>query len=142
MPDHLRAAADDGAIQAEVMAAIAVALGVDAPGVGVAVNRGAVLLAGEVAGAPDRGAAMMAAFSVPGVTTVHDAIHTVHVEAGEQTDVDISRSVRAAIAWATEEPDTVRAEISDHTVILTGTVRWDFERTALENSVRLVVGVD
>ena len=141
MPDHA-GRPDDSAIQAEILAAIGDALGGEAPAVGVSVVEGVALLSGEVPRAAARAAAVSAAQSVQGVTTVHDAliVHP-HIAIPELSEVDVTRAVAAAISWAAEDPDSVRAELWRDGVILTGHVRWDFERQAVCRAVRLVKGV-
>jgi osmotically-inducible protein OsmY len=141
MPDHV-SNLDDSATQAEIMAAISDALGGEAPAVGVSVVGGVALLSGEVPRAADRAAAVSAAQSVRGVSTVHDAliVHP-HIAIPQLSEVDITRAVAAAISWAAEDPDSVRAELWRDSVILTGTVRWDFERQAVCRAVQLVKGI-
>ncbi len=141
MPDHV-GSPDDAAIQAEVLAAISAALGDRAPAVGVSVVECVALLSGEVVNAADRAAAVEAAQSVAGVSTVHDALIVhVHIAIPELSEVDVTRAVAAAISWAAEDPDSVRAEVWRDGVILTGSVRWDFERQAVCRAVRLVKGI-
>lgn len=101
---------------------------VDAAGIDVAVEDGAVILIGEVDQHSERLAAKRAARRVRGVSTVVDAL-TVHPKSSITiTDTDVAREVRRALQWADNVPDTVRAEVSDHNVILTGEVLWDFQR--------------
>lgn len=142
MPDHA-SSPDDAATQAEILASISATLGGDAPAVGVSVMGGVALLSGEVPRAADRAAAVSAAQSVRGVSTVHDAliVHP-HIAIPELSAVDVTRAVASAISWAAEDPDSVRAELWRDSVILTGTVRWDFERQAVCRAVRLVKGIN
>lgn len=141
MPDHV-GSPDDAATQAEILAAISDALGGEAPAVGVSVVEGVVLLSGEVTSAADRAAAVRAAQSVPGMSTVYDAliVHP-HIAIPELSEVDVTRAVAAAISWAAEDPDSVRAELWRDSVILTGSVRRDFERQSVCRAVRLVKGI-
>lgn len=64
-----------------------------------------------------------------------------HIAIPELSEVDVTRAVAAAISWASEDPDSVRAELWRDSVILTGSVRWDFERQAVCRAVRLVKGI-
>jgi osmotically-inducible protein OsmY len=134
--------ADPATLQARVLAAIAAALGEDAPSIGVAVKDGCVVLMGEVPRPHMRAAALTAAFGVDGVTTVDDAI-VLHpeVRTSARSDLDIARDVADVVAWAADSPDSVRARVADGRVVLTGTVRWDIEREAVSKSVRRVDGV-
>jgi osmotically-inducible protein OsmY len=141
MPEHARTHSD-GSKQQETLAAIREVLGSEAPAVGVSVVDGVALLWGEVTAAADRAAAVEAAQAVRGVSTVHDAlvVHP-HLAIPELSDVDITRAVASAISWAAEDPDSVRAELWRDSVILTGSVRWDFEREAVCRAVKLVKGI-
>lgn len=114
---------------------------VDAAGIGVAVEDGAVTLTGEVDQHSERLAAMRAARRVRGVSTVVDAL-TVHPKSAITiSDTDIAREVRRALQWADNVPDTVKAEVSDHNVTLTGEVLWDFQRRAAKRTVQHLRGV-
>lgn len=114
---------------------------VDAAGIGVAVEDGAVILTGEVDQHSERLAAKRAARRVRGVSTVVDAL-TVHPKSSITiTDTDVAREVRRALQWADNVPDTVRAEVSDHNVILTGEALWDFQRRAAQRTVQHLRGV-
>jgi osmotically-inducible protein OsmY len=142
MRDH-GGALIDASTQARILSAIHDAIGSGSAAVGVSVVDGVALLSGEVASAANRGAAVEAAQTVPAVSTVHDALIVhVHVDIPELSEVDITRAVAAAISWAAEQPDSVRAEVLRDRVILTGAVRWDFERQAVCRAVSLVKGIN
>ncbi|MES1169155.1 MAG: BON domain-containing protein, partial [Leifsonia sp.] len=114
---------------------------VDASGIGVAVADGTVSLSGEVADYSERVAATRAALRVRGVTAVVDDL-AVHPRSGfVVTETDIAKEVERALKWASNVPDTVKAEIKDHTVTLTGSVNWDFERQAAKRAVQYLRGV-
>ena len=114
---------------------------VDAAGIGVAVEDGAVTLSGEVDNYAERLAAKRAALRVRGVTTVVDDL-VVHPKSGwTVTETDIAKEVQRALKWAGNVPDTVKAEIKDHAVALTGQVSWDFQRQAAKRAVQYLRGV-
>ena len=84
---------------------------------------------------------LRAARRVRGVSTVVDAL-TVHPKSAITiSDTDIAREVRRALQWADNVPDTVKAEVSDHNVTLTGEVLWDFQRRAAKRTVQHLRGV-
>lgn len=114
---------------------------VDAAGIGVAVDDGAVTLSGEVDSLSERLAANRAAFRVKGVRAVVDNI-TVHPKGGwPVTETDVAKNVEHALQTATNVPDTVRAKVDQHVVTLSGEVEWDFQRRAAQRAVQYLCGV-
>ena len=114
---------------------------VDAAGIGVAVEAGAVSLSGEVDDYSERLAAKRAALRVRGVTAVVDDL-VVHPKSGwTVTETDIAKEVHRALKWASNVPETVKAEIKDHAVTLVGQVNWDFQREAARRAVQFLRGV-
>lgn len=114
---------------------------VDAAGIGVAVEDGAVTLSGEVDTYAERIAARHAARRVRGVRVVVDDL-TVHPKTvWPVTETDIAKEVDRALQGASNVPDTVKAEINGHNVTLTGEVDWDFQRRAAKRSVQYLRGV-
>jgi osmotically-inducible protein OsmY len=115
---------------------------VDATGIGVAVDDGVVMLSGEVAHYSARIAAKHAALRVRGVTAIVDNV-TVHPSWDALvTEPDIAKEVEHALMWASNVPDTVKAEIRDHDVTLTGSVSWDYQRRAAQRAVQHLKGVN
>jgi len=114
---------------------------VDAAGIGVAVEAGTVSLSGEVDSHAELVAAKRAALRVRGVNTVvNDLI--VHPKSSRSiTETDIAKEVERALTWSSNVPDTVKAEIKGHAVILTGEVNWDFQRQAAKRAVQYLRGV-
>ena len=114
---------------------------VDAAGIGVSVEDGAVTLSGEVDDFAERVAAKRAALRVRGVTTVVDSM-TVHPRSATPvTETDIAKEVERALRWAVNVPDSVQAEIVGHHVTLIGEVRWDYQRQMAQRVVRNLRGV-
>lgn len=114
---------------------------VDDAGIGVAIEAGTVSLSGEVDSYAEQIAATRAALRVRGVTAVVDNL-IVHPKNGwSVTETDIAKEVQRALKWASNVPDTVKAEIKEHTVILTGQVSWNFQRQAAKRAVQYLHGV-
>lgn len=114
---------------------------VDAAGIGVAVEAGTVSLSGEVDSYAEQVAAARAALRVRGVTAVVDNL-AVHPKNGwSVTETDIAKEVQRALKWASTVPDTVKAKIKEHAVILTGQASWDFQRRAAKRAVQYLSGV-
>ena len=114
---------------------------IDAPSIGVAVDNGAVTLTGEVDSLSTRLAAKNAALRVRGVVAVADEIH-VRNPGSARTDTDIAEAVTHIFSWSSVIPrGKIKAEVRDHTVILTGTADWDFQRQSAEHAVEHLEGV-
>lgn len=109
--------------------------------IGVAVDRGAVTLSGEVETLPERRLAEKAAMRVHGVTAIAEEL-TVRSNWGTANDTDIARDAGHALDSAVNVPSTVKAAVRDHHITLSGTVHWQFEREAAMQAVRYLRGVD
>lgn len=114
---------------------------VDAAGIGVAVHDGAVTLSGEVATAAEHLAAREAALRVDRVSTVLDDITVRPQTAWPVTETQIAEEVRRALTWASDVPNSVKARVDGHHVILTGEVSWDFQRRAARRAAQFLRGV-
>ena len=114
---------------------------VAADSIGVAVNRGTVILSGEVGTYLEKSAAVKAALRVRGVTAVADEI-TVEHRFGLREDVDIARDAAQSIASDVALLNTdVKVTVEDGRVSLTGTVQWNYQRAAAARSVSRIPGV-
>jgi osmotically-inducible protein OsmY len=115
--------------------------GVDSTHVGVAVNRGAVTLSGEVETFPAKRIAERAVLRVRGVTAVADEI-TVRSDWEGVNDTDIAREAGEALdRCITLTPGTITAQVHDHRITLEGQVPWHFQRTDAVRSVSYLKGV-
>ena len=114
---------------------------VDSVGIGVAVVDGTVSLSGEVDSYAERLAAKRATLRVRGVITVVDGLSVHPKSSWTVTETDIAKEVERALKWASNVPDTVKAEIVDRTVTLTGEVQWDFQRQNAKRAVQYLRGV-
>lgn len=114
---------------------------VDTAGVGVSVEEGVVTLSGEVDTYWEKVAAANAALHVRGVRTVVNGLVVHPASAWGVSDTDIAKAVDQAIASASNIPKSVKAELRDRQVRLTGQVGWDYERRAAERAVQHVRGV-
>ncbi|HEU4424675.1 MAG TPA: BON domain-containing protein [Pilimelia sp.] len=110
--------------------------------VGVAVNGGAVTLSGEVGSQPERIAAKRAAMRVSGVKAVADELQVRAPGTSGTNDIDIAQAAAQLLGLAVDVPsDTVKAEIHDHVITLSGTVTWDYQRDAATRAVMYIKGV-
>jgi osmotically-inducible protein OsmY len=130
----------DTDIRAAVAAELLWIPGLDATGIGIAVEHGAVTLSGKVDSYAERLHAEKAALRLRGVTAVADEI-TVRTPGAPADDSDIAREVGEALERAVEVPRTVTAVVRDRVVILEGEVTWQFQRLAAERAVRYLRGI-
>ncbi|MBN9191602.1 BON domain-containing protein [Microbacterium sp.] len=128
-------------IQAAVQAELEWTPDVDAAGIGVAVEDGAVTLTGEVDNYAERLAAKHAALRLRGVRAVVDAMSVHPRSAAIATETDIAKEVERALRTAVNVPATVQATLDGHHVTLTGEVQWDFQRVAAKRAVQYLRGV-
>lgn len=110
--------------------------------VGVSVLDGVVTLSGKVDSFAERVDAKKAALRVKGVTVVANDLTVRDGDRFEHTDSDIAGAIQHVLDWSTDVPrDVVQAEVRDRSVALTGTVKWNYQRTAAERLARGVIGV-
>ncbi|HEU0206062.1 MAG TPA: BON domain-containing protein [Pseudolysinimonas sp.] len=132
----------DHEIQASVQAELGWTPTIDEAAIGVAVDNGTVTLSGDVDTYAQRVAAVKAAQRVRGVSTVADELR-VHPSAafGTRTDTDIAEALHRSFGWSADVPETVKAEVADHRVTLTGQVTWHFQREAARRIAENMLGV-
>lgn len=115
---------------------------IDAAHLGVSANDGAVTLSGEVGSLPERHAAKRAAMRIWGVTAVADDMAVRDLGTHGTIDADIGEAASQMLRWAVDVPsDTVKADVRDHTVTLSGTVAWQYQREAAARAVMYIKGV-
>ena len=115
---------------------------VDAAGIGVAVEDGAVTLSGEVDSLAERLAANRAALRVKGVRAVVDHLSVHPSGRWPVTETDVAKSVEHALESASNVPETVQAHVDGHDVTLSGVVEWDYQRRAAQRAVQYLTGVN
>jgi osmotically-inducible protein OsmY len=134
-------APSDQHIQTAVEAELRWTPDVEASHIGVSVENQAVTLSGPVGSFPERMAARRAALRVRGVSAVADNL-TVHYAGAPVTDTDLAESVGRFLETTTVLPrGAVKASVSNHLVTLTGSVPWNYQRTAAERAVGGIAGV-
>lgn len=131
----------DHDIQTAVQEELEWAPDVDQSGIGVAVEDGTVALSGEVDSYPEYLAAKRAALRVRGVRALVDNLVVHPRTPWAVTETDIAKEVERALKWASNVPDTVKAEVKDRTVTLKGTVNWDFQRQSATRATQYLRGV-
>ena len=114
----------------------------DATHLVVLANEGVVTLSGDMGSLPERHAAKRAAMRVRGVSAVADDMSVRDQGSSGTKDTDIAEAARQMIHWAVDVPsDTVKASVRDHTITLSGTVTWQFQREAAARAVMYIRGV-
>lgn len=114
---------------------------IDAAHLGVAADDGVVTLSGEVPTYAQRIAAVKTAQRILGVAAVADEI-TVALPGQAPSDTEIASRIDIAFSATALVPrDRIRVEVRGGTVILTGEVEWNHQRTAARRAVERVPGV-
>jgi osmotically-inducible protein OsmY len=110
--------------------------------VGVTVNGGTVTLSGEVGSLPERVAAKRAVLRVSGVKAVANQLQVRVLATPGTNDADIAQTADRLLDWAVDVPsETVKAEVHDHVITLSGHVTWDHQRAAAVRAVTYIRGV-
>lgn len=109
--------------------------------IGVSAQSHTVTLTGEVPSIADRIAAEHAALRVEGVRAIVNDLVVRPASDTAVTEADVAREVDHALAWATNVPSAVKATIRDHTIVLSGEVRWNTQREAAQRAVQYLRGV-
>jgi osmotically-inducible protein OsmY len=140
MTDHSVHHRPDDEVKADVEEELDWTPGIEAAGIGVAVEDGVVTLTGQVGSHAERVQAARAALRVTGVRGLAEELDirgpSVHA------DADIASAVRTALdADASVPSDTVDVQVRDRIVTLTGSAHWYFQRLAAVRDAERVAGV-
>lgn len=115
---------------------------VDATRVGVTVQKGAVMLAGEVGTYLERLAAERAVKRLAGVRAVANDLTVTLAKDGQRTDGDIAQTAVQMLDWNASVPKgAVKVTVSNGSVRLEGTVPYYYQRAAAQRVVEHVIGV-
>lgn len=133
---------NDKKIQEDVMQELDWSPEVDSEEIGVAVEDSIVTLSGQVNSYWTKKAAEKAAKNVKGVKGIAQEI-VVKYPGMDRTDTDIADAAVRAIKWNTTIPDeAVKVKVENGWVVLEGEVNWNFQKTAAENTVEKLKGVE
>ena len=108
----------------------------DAAGIGVAVQNGAVTLTGHVRSYFEKRMAEKAARRVAGVFSVANDLTVRTPGSVLRDDTDIAQALASPIKWTESIPKTVRASVTNGMGTLEGEVDWEFQRRAAERATR------
>ena len=131
---------DDADLQQAVLEELEFEPRVNAGHVGVAASGGVVTLTGDVSRYSEKTAAVMAAESVHGVTSVADRITVKIPDQTARDDIQLAQAA-AALKLNSLVSAAVQAEVRDGFITLRGEVEYPYQRTDAEEAVRYVLGV-
>ena len=132
----------DKELQANVTDELLYNPSIDAAHLVILANEGVVTLSGDMGSLPERHAAQRAAMRVWGVRAVADDMVVRDLGTSGTKDSDIAEAARQMLYWAVDVPsDTVKADVHDHTITLSGTVTWQYQREAAARAVMYLRGV-
>ena len=114
---------------------------IDARRFGVAVHDGTVTLSGIASSYSQKWAALQAAERVHGVQAVADEIKVRVPDAYAQDDIAIAQAIEHYFRSHVDVPTTVKAEVRNGVVTLTGEADWHYQRSEAERAVRHIRGV-
>lgn len=115
---------------------------VDASHVGVAVSDGVVTLSGHVATYAEKVRIEDIVWQVRGVRAIAEEIEVRPAGVHRTSDDEIARRALNQIRWSTVVPDDlIRVKVHNGWVTLSGSVDWQYQRSAAQESVRRLAGV-
>jgi osmotically-inducible protein OsmY len=110
--------------------------------IGVTAVGGVVTLSGHVESYAEKRAAEAAAHRVKGVKAVAEEIEVRLPVETERSDADIAAAAIERLAWNASVPkDSVSVRVEQGWVTLTGQVEWWYQKDAVEQDVRPLLGV-
>jgi osmotically-inducible protein OsmY len=109
--------------------------------IGVSVKDGVVELDGHVGSFYEKWAAERDALRVANVKSVASEIKVDLSYMPARTDEDIARTAANQLQWNYLVPDTVKVQVTDGFVSLSGTVEWQYQSDEAERAVRPLLGV-
>ncbi|WP_138471068.1 BON domain-containing protein [Poseidonocella sp. HB161398] len=115
---------------------------IDAAEIGVAVEDGTVTLSGHVRTYAEKFTAENIVKRIRGVRAIAEEIEVRPVGAHATADDEIAKRAVNTLQWNTSVPrDAVQVKVEDGLVTLSGSVTWQFEKSAAEKVVRRLSGV-
>lgn len=130
----------DHQLQQDVEEALRWAPEIDSAAIGVSAHDGVVTLSGQVPTYWQRAVAGKYALRTRGVAALANEIAVHHQDV--TTDVDVAGSARQVLRWNSAIPrDSVKVDVEDNVVTLTGQVDWNYQREMAEHLVAPLVGV-
>jgi osmotically-inducible protein OsmY len=132
----------DSQLQHDVLAEFKWEPSLTAGHIGVTANHGVVTLSGHVENYAQKHAAETAARRVKGVKAVAEEIEVRLTFDVKRSDADIAAAAIDRLAWNVSVPkDSVKVKVEKGWVTLTGQVDWWYQKDAVEQDIRPLLGV-
>ncbi len=132
----------DTQLQESVLKALDWEPSVNAAQIGVTVQQGVVTLAGRVGALREKWLAEKTARHVWGVRAVANDLEVAPDGATARSDTAIAGAAANALGWNSAiPPESVQITVRDGWVTLTGTVPWQYQKTAAEKAIEHLYGV-
>lgn len=109
--------------------------------IGVSVKDGVVQLDGTVNNYFEKWAAERAAMRVLNTKAMASEIKIDMPSSAVRSDADIARATMNHLEWNYSVPATVKVQVTDGSVTLTGTAEWQYQKEEAERVVRPLRGV-
>jgi osmotically-inducible protein OsmY len=109
--------------------------------IGVSVKDGVVELDGHVDNYFEKWAAERAAMRVSNAKAVASEIKVEMPSASVRTDADIARTAMNHLEWNYSVPATVKVQVTDGGITLSGPAEWQYQKEEAERAVRSLRGV-
>ncbi len=133
---------NDVALKNAVEAELAWVPFVDAAHIGVTAENGIVSLSGHVPTYAQKLAVEKAVKRIKGVRGLAEALEVRLLASFGNDDDEVAKRVANILDWGVSVPKgSVKVQVTDGVVTLTGEVDWQFERSGAERGVRLLNGV-
>ena len=109
--------------------------------IGVSVKDGVIELDGHVENYFEKWAAERVAMRVLNAKAVASEIKVEMPSASVRTDADIARTEMNHLEWNYSVPATVKVQVTDGRITLSGTAEWQYQKEEAERAVRPLRGV-
>ena len=114
----------------------------DGEHIGVAVDKNVVSLTGHVTSYAQKVAAIAAARRVKGVHAIAENIEVRYPFQAKIADDQIAKRAMDILKWDVLVPETIDVLVQDGWITLSGVANWFYEKTAAEDDVRKLSGVN
>jgi osmotically-inducible protein OsmY len=132
----------DAQLKQDIIAELTWEPSVNASQIGVEVRDGTVTLGGHVESYTEKWQAERAAQRVAGIKGLAIEMDVKLPGLSKRTDADIARSAQNVLEWTTYLPkEAVKVKCEMGWITLSGEVEWDFQRQAVKDAVRTLLGV-
>jgi osmotically-inducible protein OsmY len=133
---------DDKQLRQDVIDELEWEPSIDAADIGVAAEKGVVTLSGHVRSYAEKATAERVTKRVRGVRGIAQEIEVRSPYAKSNPDDEIAKRALDVIGWDTLLPKSgIQVKVEGGWLTLSGTVEWQYQRTAAEENVRKLSGV-